>query len=146
MVHLIDLLFRRNVKSSTAAHLALGAWGERMAVRTLKKSGWRILGSGVRFGPKNELDIVARDGDTLVFVEVKTRRNETFARPGSAVGRDKQRSLSRAAMRYLRDVRERPAYIRFDIIEVVGEPNEKQPLIRHLRNAFPLDRRYHLQQ
>jgi putative endonuclease len=143
MVRLIQRLWSRPAKPAPA-HLRLGAWGERVAVRSLRRKGWRILGKGVRFGRKHEIDIVARDGDTLVFVEVKTRRDEQFARPLSAVGRDKRRMLSEAAMRYLRRLRTRPAYIRFDVVEVIGQMDEPHPQIRHIPNAFPLDRRYTL--
>jgi putative endonuclease len=125
------------------AHLRAGVWGEEQAEQFLKKLGWNILGRRVRLG-RDELDLVARAGQVLVFVEVKTRGNEDFGRPFDAVGRDKRRSLSRAAIHYLKQLRARPDYIRFDVVEVIGTAAEGAPQIRHIENAFPLDRRYRL--
>lgn len=120
-----------------AAHRA-GAWGEQLAADHLERLGYRILGRNVRFGSRCELDLVARSPapDTLVFVEVKTRRNEEFGRPASAVDRGKRRALGRAALRYLHRVKARPARIRFDVVEVVGAPGAEAPVIRHIENAF----------
>ena len=109
-----------------------------MAAGFLKKHGYRILGRNVRFGSRCELDLVARSPapDTLVFVEVKTRRTEDFGRPVSAVDRGKRRALGRAAGRYLRRLKVRPARIRFDVVEVVGAPGGAAPVVRHIENAF----------
>lgn len=124
-------------------HLRAGLWGEEQAERFLRKLGWRILGRRVRLG-RDELDLVARAGEVLVFVEVKTRRGEDLGRPFDAVDRDKRRRLSRAAIHYLKRLRARPSFFRFDVIEVVGTADHGQPLIRHIENAFPLDRRYRI--
>ncbi len=97
-------------------------------------------------GRRDELDIVAWEGDTLVFVEVKTRASEDFGPPVSAVGPAKRRHLSRAAVRYLRD-RYRgtpPPYLRFDVVEVIGRPDGPPPEIRHLRNVFSLEGGYRI--
>lgn len=117
-------------------------WGEDVARRMLRKKGYRILGSRVRVSARDELDIVARDDDTLVFVEVKTRASEDFARPLSAVDRRKMQVLSRAAVRYLKRKKFPAVNFRFDIVEVVGNCGEKSPVVRHIEAAFPLDRRY----
>jgi len=85
---------------------------------------------------------VARHGDVLVFVEVKTRASETFGRPADSVNRAKRLALSRGAVRYLRGLSERPEYFRFDVVEIVGREGEGVPLIRHIERAFELDRRY----
>jgi putative endonuclease len=95
----------------------------------------------VRVGSRDEIDIVARQGSVLVFVEVKTRRNEDFGRPMDAVDRDKRRALSRAAVRYVSKLRRTPCF-RFDVIEVIGEPDGGDPVLRHIERAFDLDRRY----
>ena len=78
-------LFRRR-PAATAAQRA-GAWGERLAADFLENKGYRILGRNVRFGSRCELDLVARSPapEALVFVEVKTRRNEDFGRPISGM-------------------------------------------------------------
>ena len=124
-------------------HLRTGQWGEEQAERFLKQLGWRILGRRVRLG-RDELDLVARAGEVLVFVEVKTRGSEDFGRPASAVDAGKRHSLSRAAVHYLKKLRERPNYFRFDVIEVIGAEEQGTPRIRHIENAFPLNKRYRI--
>ncbi len=127
------------------AHLQTGIWGEDHAARWLAEQGWKILGRRVRVGDRDEFDMVARDGgDALVFVEVKTRRSELFGSPGSAVNKAKRHSLSRAAVRYLRTLKEPMVNFRFDVIEVIGARGDPAPVIRHIPNAFPLDRCYQL--
>jgi len=121
-----------------------GKWGEAQAARFLKRTGYRILGTRVRVKPRGELDLVARDGQILVFVEVKTRHSEDFGRPISAVDRNKRRALCRAAVRYLERLRYPRICFRFDVVEVVGGPGEPDPVVRHVQNAFQLDRRYQL--
>ncbi len=127
-----------------ALHLQSGKWGEQRAARFLKAGHYRILGQRVRVGRHDEIDIIARQGETLVFVEVKTRKNEQFGRPFSAVNKDKRRRLSRAAVGYLRKKKIRPDYIRFDVVEVIGQPGDAGPEIRHIENAFQLDPHYKL--
>lgn len=124
-------------------HLRAGLWGEEQAERFLRQRGWPILGRRVRLG-RDELDLVARDGETLVFVEVKTRRTEDFGRPFDAVKRSKRHSLSRAAMHYLKKLPTRPSFFRFDVLEVVGTPEAGAPRIRHIEKAFSLDPRYRI--
>lgn len=130
-------LLRRTARTQPETHRA-GAWGEQVAADFLKQNGYRILGRNVRFGSRSELDLVARDpgGGVLVFVEVKTRRSEAFGRPVSAVDRGKRRALGRAAHQYLRRLRDKPAHIRFDVVEVVGSPDGPPPVVRHIENAF----------
>jgi len=126
------------------AHLRAGEWGEEQAERVLRGKGWKIVGRRVRVGRKDELDLVARAGPVLVFVEVKTRKSEQFGRPYEAVDRAKRRCLSRAAYRYLLALRPRPEYFRFDVVEVIGEPDGPDPVIRHIENAFQLEGSYRL--
>lgn len=127
-----------------AGHLASGRWGEAVAERFLEKQGFSILGRRVRVGQRDELDVVARDGQELVFVEVKTRGGEEFGRPASAVDREKRHTMSRAAVRYLRGLKNPRVCFRFDVVEVVGKPGGEEPVVRHIRNAFGLERRYGL--
>lgn len=119
-----------------------GQWGERQAERLLKHKGYRILGRRVRVGVRDELDLVARDGDVLVFVEVKTRKNEDFGRPISSVDRKKRHTLSRAAVRYLKALKSPAVCFRFDVVEVIGSAGEQDPRVRHIENAFHLESRY----
>ena len=133
------------MKRGEPAHLETGKWGERIAVRYLKRvAGFRILGSRVRVGDRDELDIVARDQATLVFVEVKTRRSVRFGRPSDAIDRHKRHTLSRGAVRYIGKLRNPRVYFRFDVVEVIGQPGDPDPLVNHIENAFPLDPRYSL--
>lgn len=121
-----------------------GAWGERVAESYLKQKGWRILGCRVRPSARDEIDLVARDGAVLVFVEVKTRASESYGRPADSVNRKKRHVLSRAAVRYLAKLDYPAVNIRFDVIEVVGTAGMQSPHVRHIENAFALDRCYRL--
>lgn len=112
----------------------LGSRGERMAARYLKRQGLRVLARNVRAGG-GELDLIARDGDTLVFVEVKTRRSGD---PAEAVTSDKQKTLTRAALAFLRRHRLLDAQCRFDVVAIVWDESQGgPPQIQHLRDAFP---------
>ncbi len=119
-----------------------GVWGEAQAERALRQKGYAILGRRVHVGRRDELDLVARDGAVLVFVEVKTRKTEAFGRPDAAVNHAKRHYLSRAAVRYLKHLRQPPHAFRFDVVEVIGTADTPAPLIRHIENAFPLDHCY----
>lgn len=122
-------------------HLATGLWGEHEAEGFLKAKGFAILSRRFRVTARDELDLVAREGKVLVFVEVKTRRAEEYGRPLSSVDRRKRHILSRAAVRYLRKLK-RPVTFRFDVVEIVGLEGAGPPVIRHIENAFPLDSCY----
>jgi putative endonuclease len=122
-----------------AAHLLTGRRGEQQAEKFLKKAGLKIIARNVRVG-YDELDLIGRQGDTLIFVEVKTRASEDFGRPAAAVNRAKRKKLSRAAIRFLKNHKLRPPYIRFDVVEVVGT----KPEIRHIPNAFQLEGGYRI--
>jgi putative endonuclease len=112
-----------------------GKKGEDLAVAYLAGAGYRIIERNYRclFG---EIDIVAREGETLVFVEVKSRRSEAYGDPLLAVGCRKQRKISRIALHYLsdKDLRYRPA--RFDVVAVMLLPAGHR--IELIRNAFEL--------
>ena len=127
----------------TAARI--GEWGEEQAARFLKKQGFRIIERRARPSRRGELDLVATRGGALVFVEVKTRCDETFGSPISSVGRAKRHALNRAAIRYLRRADWPKLVYRFDVVEVVGSPSSKTPpVIRHTENAFPFEERWRL--
>jgi putative endonuclease len=112
----------------------LGWRGEREAARHLRRQGMRVLSRGFRTRG-GELDIVARDGDTLVFVEVKTRRR---GEPAEAVTPEKQKRLTRAAYRFLRRYRllEPQVPCRFDVVAIVWANDRAKPEILHLKGAF----------
>ncbi len=113
----------------------LGPEGEQLAARFLQGLGYRILARGHR-QRLGELDLVALDGQTLVFVEVKTWRTGEVGDPSEAVDARKQDKLTRAAMTYLKRRRliEHPA--RFDVISIIWQATDGRPEIRHFINAF----------
>jgi putative endonuclease len=113
----------------------LGQRGEAAAARYLKRLGYVIVarGSHIRRG---EIDLIAVDGRTVVFVEVKTRVSHDAGHPAEAVDREKQRRLTRLAMVYLKrhHLLENPA--RFDVIAITWPKNQRRPMIEHYKNAF----------
>jgi putative endonuclease len=113
----------------------LGARGERAAAGYLKRLGYKILARGDR-GDLGEIDLVALDGQTIVFVEVKTRQSQEAGRPAEAVDAVKQRRLTRLALAWLkrRGLLDYPA--RFDVIGITWPAGRGQPSIDHCKNAF----------
>ena len=113
---------------------SLGRRGEDLAVRALKRKAYRILARRER-SRLGEIDIVARDGEVLVFVEVKTRRGHRFGTPIEAVNHQKQKKLTRLALAYAarRGWSESP--IRFDVVGVEFGTGRK-PEVRIYQDAF----------
>ena len=134
--------FLKAGKTSATERQQTGLWGEREAEQHLKAKGYKILGRRLRIGPRDEIDLVARSGDSLIFIEIKTRADEAFGRPFSAVDRNKQFHLARAAVRYLKRLKTQPANFRFDVVEIVGSQNSSKPVIRHIENAFHLPKNF----
>jgi putative endonuclease len=116
-----------------AAHLRRGAKGEKLACRLLRELGLDILVRNYTT-PRGEIDIVARENDTLCFVEVKTRHNALYGRPADAVGAAKRRNIMRTARQYLRELGNPQILYRYDIIEVVLDRRLRD--IRYWRQAF----------
>lgn len=112
----------------------LGRRGEQAAATYLGRVGFTILDTNWRT-KAGEVDIVARDGDALVLVEVKTRRTLTKGTPEDAVSPTKQRRLGRLASAYLQRMDREPDEVRFDVVTiyVLGED---RALLRHHRAAF----------
>jgi putative endonuclease len=114
-------------------HNELGRKGENMAIVFLQTAGYIVLQRNWRSG-RAELDIIAMDNKTMVFIEVKTRSDDIFERPEDAVTPQKQSLITRAAMAYMR-VSGHDWTIRFDIISVIlrgGKPSQ----IDHIKDAF----------
>src|SRR6266571_6377828 len=105
--------------SSSPQHLRRGARGEKLACRLLRRNGYKILYRNFRARGGGEIDIVCRDGDTLVFVEVKTRGRDQFGRPIEAVDRQKQMRVSRGGLTWLRLLDNPDILFRFDVVEVL---------------------------
>lgn len=111
-----------------------GNRGERAAVRFLKARGYRVLARQVR-NRLGEIDVIAADGDWIVFVEVKTRQSDAKGRPVEAVTLDKQRQLTRAALAWLKSRQLLDRRCRFDVIAITWrEPDA--PVIEHYIHAF----------
>jgi putative endonuclease len=133
--------WRSRFSRSNPAHLALGARGEKLAARYLRRNGFTVLYRNFRGRQGGEVDIVCRDGDVLVFVEVKTRTREDFGRPLDAVNRAKQRRISLGALAWLRLLGDPDILFRFDVVEVVMAENA-DPRLELVRDAFPLAQPY----
>jgi putative endonuclease len=118
----------------TNAKQAVGAYGERLAVRHLVDAGLVVLDRNWRSGT-GEIDVVARDGDVVVFCEVKTRRGDGFGTPAEAVVARKVARLRRLAAEWLSVSGVRPREIRFDVVSVISPPRGA-PRVEHLRGAF----------
>ncbi|MCC7474582.1 MAG: YraN family protein [Pirellulales bacterium] len=113
----------------------LGDRGEILAARHLAQLGFRILerGHDSRYG---EIDLIALDGQTTVFIEVKTRSNPNHGHPAYAIDAKKRSRLTQAALAYLKShsLLERPA--RFDVVSVIWPTDNQNPTIEHFPNAF----------
>ncbi len=118
----------------TRAKDAVGAYGERVAVSYLVDQGMSLLDRNWR-GTAGEIDIIARDGDALVFCEVKTRRGDAFGTPAEAVVPAKARRLRRLAAQWLSTSGLHPREVRFDVVSVRPQPSGPAR-VEHLRGAF----------
>jgi putative endonuclease len=112
----------------------LGAHGERIAAAYLADAGLRLLDRNWRCR-EGELDLVAREGDAIVFCEVKTRRGRGYGHPVEAVTPAKQRRLRTLAHRWLAAHDEHAPDLRFDVVGVLVRPS-RPALVTHLRGAF----------
>ncbi len=114
-----------------AAHNDLGIRGEQLAKSFLLKKGYAVLETNWRVG-KAEIDLIVKKENILIFVEVKTRRNNTFGYPEEGVTAKKERMMFEAAGFYMRKIGYEEE-IRFDIIAITMNPNQE---IKHFRDAF----------
>lgn len=115
-----------------ARHNELGKKGEDIAKKMLSEKGYAIIETNWRFD-KDEIDIIAKDGDELVIVEVKTRSTEYFGFPEEAVGSQKEGFLIRATEAYLEE-NDLDLDTRFDIVAIIL--NNKETKIHHIVDAF----------
>jgi putative endonuclease len=114
---------------------SLGRRGEDAATQLLKRLGYRILARGLdsRLG---ELDIIAVEGRTIVFVEVKTRSSTDAGHPADAIDATKQRRMTQAALAYLKSHRLLQHAARFDVVAITWPESARRPTIEHYKNAF----------
>jgi putative endonuclease len=111
----------------------IGIVGERSAIGFLLKAGYKILDGNFRSG-HGEIDIVAHDGNELVFIEVKTRHGGGFGSPEEAVTEKKQRLLRRTAEGYVREKGIENVSCRFDVVAITLEDGKAK--LVHYKNAF----------
>src|SRR5436190_23209063 len=141
--YIADLSSRWRSRSSTSPprHLRLGKGGENLACQFLKKNGYKILYRNFKGRTGGEIDVVCRDRDTLVFVEVKTRTREDFGRPLEAVNREKRNRIARGGLAWLRLLGDPDILFRFDVVEVIIA-EDAAPRLELLQNAFSLPESY----
>jgi putative endonuclease len=142
LVNLIAKLKARFAGKVEPEHLRRGKMGERAAKKHLQKSGLKYLAANFR-SPRGqgEIDLIFREDDCLVFVEVKARQAGGWTRPASNVNARKRLLLTKCAFDYLRLLNTPPIKIRFDIVEVLlvgGSVAE----VRHLPNTFSMSAPY----
>ena len=137
LVQRIKSLFKAGDKP---LHLRHGELGESAAKKFLKQQGLKFLAANFR-SERGEIDLVFRDADCLVFVEVKTRSSEDWVRPAAAVNARKRRLLSQTALDYLRLLKNPQVKVRFDIVEVLLTDGAVRE-VRHLPNTFAMEKPY----
>ena len=113
----------------------LGKWGEDLALKKVKKLGYKCIVRNYRC-PLGEVDLIARDGETLVFVEIKTRRGRSLEYAKEAVNQRKRRQLSKVALAYMKANGCAESKARFDVVVINLDGGEQE--IEVVRNAFDL--------
>jgi putative endonuclease len=139
-MNLLEKLKAKFAGQEKPEHLRRGELGERAAKKFLQKAGLKFLAANFR-STHGEIDLIFREEDCLVFVEVKTRSSEEWSRPAAAVDARKKKLLSQTALDYLKLLKNPAVKFRFDIVEVLlanGDVRE----IRHLPNTFSLSKPY----
>lgn len=140
LVNLIAKLKTCFAGKAEPEHLRRGKLGERAAKKHLQKNGLKYLTANFSAG-RGEIDLVFREDDCLVFVEVKARAEGGWLRPAAAVNARKRLLLTQCAFDYLRLLKNPPIKLRFDIVEVLLQGGAVAE-IRHLPNTFTLSAPY----
>lgn len=115
----------------------LGQWGENLAADYLQKQGYRIVERNFR-NRLGEIDIIAREGDTLCFVEVRTKTSLDQGHPLESISERKKKHMIRTAASYLKDKRLFDVDVRFDVVAVLPE-NEGEERLALIKNAFEVE-------
>ena len=135
--HCEDLILRSHTKKAgydtISTHSQMGIWGEEVAAEYLLEKGYTIMERDWHSGHR-DIDIIAQHGDTVVFIEVKTRRNTEFGHPEDAVDWQKRRNLRHAISHYM-NYRKIDLPTRFDIITVVGTLGSPHPIVSHIEDV-----------
>jgi putative endonuclease len=122
----------------TEARRTLGRKGEAAARAFLERRGVRILAANYTCAA-GEIDLIGRERDAILFVEVKTRTSEAFGPPELAVTERKQRQIVRSAQWFLADQRFPEVACRFDVLAVTFTHDDERPRIHWVRDAFPAE-------
>jgi putative endonuclease len=120
-----------------------GSRSERAAARYLRRLGYRVVARNWS-RPLGELDIVAVDGECIVFVEVRSTEQESTERPAASVTSEKQRRLTQLALAFLQEHGLLGRTARFDVLTVSWPPGRRDPRIDHHKNAFPAVGRFQM--
>lgn len=127
--------FRSLLNPVRGARKQLGNRGEVEAALFLERLGYKILHRQLR-GRYGEIDLVALDGQTIVFVEVKTRTSSAAGHPTESVTLDKQAKITRSALAFLKKHRWLNRRSRFDVLAITWPAGDDPPTIQHYVNAF----------
>src|SRR4051812_39946546 len=130
-------LFSRSKKLSRRPEHVRGRKGEEAACKFLRKRGYKVLYRNFKHRSGGEIDIVCRDHETLIFVEVKTRTNEDQRRPFEDIKGFQKRQISRGALVWLRMLDNPEIVFRFDVVEVILD-GESKPRCEVIQDAFKL--------
>lgn len=134
LLEITDLLRDHARRRQMTEEHALGRRGEDIAHRFLQRNGIVVVDRNYHMASgAGEVDLVGWEGDTLVFVEVKSRKTEEYGAPDRAIGPEKQRSLIRAAREYARHAEVPWDKVRFDVVNVVFAT---PPMVTHFRDVF----------
>jgi putative endonuclease len=132
---ILNKLFGREELPVSDNRHQLGESGESFAVNLLKKNGYQIIEQNYRCN-LGEIDIIAKEGDVITFVEVKARGSDGFEEPKSAVTPEKQRKISMVALHYLKETEQMNEKARFDVVAIRLFPEDPDAQI--IKNAFDL--------
>lgn len=114
----------------------LGEKGEEFAAEYLKQMNYRILCRNYRAGRIGEIDLIAAEGNRIVFAEVKARTGDSFGTPAEAVSWRKQQTIKKVASCFLKEYDKNDFEIRFDVIEIIMTKDHKLIDINHIKEAF----------
>jgi putative endonuclease len=131
----VHRLFSVRVRTAWRRYHALDRRGERAAERHVRRLGYQVVARRQR-GRLGELDLVAIDGRTVVFIEVKTRKSHQAGHPAEAVDQAKQHKLTQLALVYLKRHNLLECSTRFDVVAVTWPDDAKRPKVEHYKNAF----------
>jgi len=113
-----------------------------LAAKFLRQNGYKVLYRDFKPRRGGQIDLVCRDDDTLVFVEVKSRRSESLQRPIDSLRSDQKRRISRGALTWLRMLDNPDIPFRFDVVEVIATDDGAKPRLELIQNAFQLAKPY----